>query len=195
MKEDLIHDTFDPLPNPSGLPRSKGIHLTQIIRYLERSMGLTYESFQEPWLTMDCGFTWEECLEAALAHRLCNVTRPGEMFKDGIYFSPDGEGDDPYYVYPKAVHEYKFTWMSSNKPPSYKWNWMTQGKGYCYGCETPVIVFHVAHVMGNYRGTGPLYREYRIEYDEYELIMNWDMLIRGRDELIEQGVTDEQSDL
>jgi len=178
------------IPLGSGEPRSKGLHLTDVIRSIQEELGWAYKGkgFQDRDLTMDLGFVWEETLSRAWADRHPVVIRPGEVEKDGIIGSPDGLGPNPGLLNEEGniiikpskkiiAHEYKLTWKSANKRIVDDWYYMTQGKSYCYMMGVDTCLWHVGYLMGDYKGSGPLYRQCYVRFEEQELWANWEMII------------------
>lgn len=158
---------------PRGISpeRTAGVHLTQIIRSIHEETTEPKEGWDSRslWLSGEIGFMWEEILSYALKSRLPN--RIGEVEKDGIIMSPDGIDLDMWELW-----EYKATWKSSKNQPYDNWKWMVQVKAYALALEVCVVKMAVLYVMGDYRGSGPQYIGYRLEFTEYELRENWDLL-------------------
>jgi hypothetical protein len=177
--------TYEDKPFPaigSGLPRSTDRpHVSEIIRGIGQQLGLIpkYDGSNN-WdinLAGDIGFMWEMVFTHVLAERMCDF-RPGEVEMDGLAGSPDGIGPDPLGVEPAVVMEWKFTWKSSKNLPTGNWAWMSQVKAYCHMLGLRVAVFKICYCMGDYKGSGPSYREARIEFTEQELAQNWAMLVQ-----------------
>ena len=174
----------------SGVPRSSRpgeVHCTDVIRYIEEKLRRGGRGgFEDMELTMDIGFWWEEMLSRIYMER--NIPfpeRPGEFVCDGIVISPDGIGTDTVEPYPMALREYKATWQSSRKLPSDNWRYMTQAKSYCYVIGVNVVIYDIAYLMGNYQGSGPQYRQARVEFTNQELYQNWEMLKLHAKEMME----------
>jgi hypothetical protein len=186
-------------PFGSGLDREPGTHLTSIIRSLQRKLGLAKTA---PGWDMgacaDIGFLWEDALSRAYRDkRVCgwargdgvvgDIYRPPAMEVDGIWMSPDGIGPDPEGEVAYADHEYKCTWRSSKKEsPVDDFYWRTQFQSYARGMETTVTIVHVMYLVGDYRGSGPQHRVYRIVWGTEEMETTWGMVLRERDEIIKQ---------
>lgn len=178
--------TYDDRKYPakgSGLPRSADHrpHLTDIIREIGVKLGLipNYAASGNDWdldMAGDLGFMWEEMLTYVFAERMRDVIRPGEVELDGIVGSPDGLGVDPEDTNDLIVEEYKLTWKSAKNLPTENWYWMTQSKGYCRMCGVNTVIMRIAYINGDYKGSGPIYREARITFSEQELWENWRML-------------------
>ena len=49
----------------SGVERTEGLHLTDILKKIEIDMGWEYKGlgFKNKWLTMEVGFMWESVLQ------------------------------------------------------------------------------------------------------------------------------------
>lgn len=190
-----IHNIDTPYPPAdSGEPRSEGLHLTDIIKSIQAELGWDYKGkgFEDMQLTMDLGFTWEEVLSKAHADRRCMV-RPGEVEKDGIIGSPDGVGPNPglkddegnILVEPSnevILFEHKLTWKSIKTPITDNWYYMTQGKAYCAMTGFSVCFWEAVYLMGNYKGSGPLYRKCWVRFTEDEIKHNWEMIVNHAQE-------------
>jgi hypothetical protein len=161
-------------------PRSKGLHLSDIINDIERVMyPKEYERTQgmtnPVWA--EIGFKWERVLD--LENRFSAAwkdglgKRPGEIVRDGIIMSPDGECVADGYI-----EEYKCTWKSAKKTPVDIWRWMVQTKAYCYGMGVNVVKFRVCYVNGYYDfNEGPVRKTFLIEFTDEELEGNWSMIV------------------
>lgn len=168
----------------SGLPRAPGLHLTDIIRYIQDSINpYTGDGFDDQRLTMEVGFIWEDLLSYVLGDRIGK--RLNDLECDGIYCNPDGLGYDPLDGKTPVVEEYKCTWRSINRSPTEDHRWMMQVKAYCNVLHTRVAVMYVCYLMGNYKGSGPLSRAYRIEFTEQEIEENWNAILAHKDATIE----------
>lgn len=191
--------TFVDLPFPcvgSGVPRSSPddtglLHMTDVIRSIEARIGRPRSgNFEDLNMAADVGFMWEDTLTRVMADRIMGqVFRPGEVIKDGIVCSPDGVGPDPLGVSHMVLEEYKFTWQSNRRSPVEVWYWMAQCMGYCYALGLDTVIMRIAYVLGDYKGSGPRYREARIVYTEQELWGNWRMIISHADEMRKEGRT------
>lgn len=154
-------------------------HLTDIIKSIEKQIGAGYKGpgFKERELTMEVGFIWEDVLSHVLGRRM--GARFGEVECDGIVGSPDGIGDDPLGTVDVVLEEYKCTWRSTRRVPTKDWYWMCQCKSYIHmlGIHPPVAIMRILYLMGDYKGSGPLYKVARIEYTEKEVWENWQMIV------------------
>lgn len=192
---DLKRVILGSLPTSTGAGRSKDkLHLTDVISFIQEEAGTAYtgKGFSDMPLTQDVGFIWETVSERMVSDRQFSENvwaaefreawksmqsvRSGEVEADGIVCSPDGTGSDPLNEYEKAVHEYKCTWKSSKNHPTEDWRYMTQVKGYCYAENTPCAVMQIMYLMGNYKGSGPVWLPVRIVFSDREIEENWQMI-------------------
>lgn len=183
MKYDIDDSRTAEILKGSGVPRTLDkVHLTDIIKYIDKQIGRNQyapgSTFGAPGLTMEMGFVWEDLLSHVFAGRL--GARIGELEVDGIVMSPDGLGYDDVWDCP-VVEEYKFTWKSSKNDPTDNTSWMIQTKAYCYAFGVNTLLLRILYVMGDYKGSGPLYRECRVRFTDDELLSNWEMLVNNRD--------------
>jgi len=109
--------------------------------------------------------------------------RPPQICKDGVWMSMDGIGPDPEGEVPLVVEEYKATWQSINRSPAENFYYMTQVKSYCHAIETNIAVMHIFYVMGDYKGSGPMYRKARLVFTGRELEENWQMILREKERM------------
>jgi hypothetical protein len=175
-------------------PRAPGPHVGAIVRDIAiRSRLLKADDPDEAPLTlerrklrMSRGFAWEWLV----AHQNpLMIHQPGELIRDGIAMNPDGVtlmGDIelPREVRERGpsvamVEECKDTELSSNRDLRSKWIWTAQGKAYCYGLGTNWIRYHVCYSRGDYRGSGPIYRVWWVEFTPQEIKVNWDLIRRN----------------
>lgn len=166
VPEELVSD--------SGVDRSPGLHLTDIIDDLLATLGIdqygTPLDEQTRQTYFEGGFIGERFIEEQLS-RLYGERAPerlGEIEKDGILGSPDGREHDG------RVAEYKFTRKSASKTPDQNIRWMMQIKGYCWMCGTLGAVLRGIYYNGNYRDIGhPLPLRYDFTFTKRELQENW----------------------
>lgn len=170
------------IPNlGSGLPRSEGLHLTQITGDLAIQLGLFSDDRKLPIDKFELGFAFEECLENAWRDRLqrlsaFDIFRPGEQHLDGISGSPDGVSFRDGKVF---LEEYKVTWysMATKKflvdMPTWRW----QNMAYCKMMGMRDCIFRVFWVNGDYRPPSPAYQAYQVSYSQDEIDQNWEMIV------------------
>lgn len=183
-----ITSTFNPqlIVGPAeeeGLIRSPGLHISQIYYDLELTVRAnSREPMEEKELLFyrAGGFVWERIFSMALAQGHVagkaaeDVIRPGELMAEGIIGSPDGLD-----LRKGRVVETKGTWKSSrkfDKLERYFWIWLVQCKGYCRLMGVNEAELYSFHMMGDYRGSGPLPRAALLQFSRHEIEENWDML-------------------
>jgi len=165
-------------------PRAEGLHLGEITKSLMDRSGMGYKKkggFTDLELAAEIGLLWERALSKIMKDKY--AVRPPQILVDGIWISPDGIGPDPLGEVPMVVEEYKATWQSSNRSPLDNFRYMTQVKSYCRALETQVTVMRIFHIMGDYKGSGPIYRVARILFSSWELDQNWDMILREKERM------------
>jgi len=157
--------------------RQPGLHLGDVIRSIQESLGIGYkgDGFNDMQLTAEIGLLWEGVLSKIMRDKY--AVRPGQIIEDGIWMSPDGLGEDPLGEVPIVLEEYKATWKSTKWPLTDNFPYMTQVKSYCRAVGTNVAVMRVFYLMGDYKGSGPIYRVVRITFTDLELEQNWDMIV------------------
>lgn len=160
--------------------RTAGIHLTDVISYLERVKGQTapnYEGWEEAALV---GLLWEDAVSQALTtqfHRSGDggIEPVGELEHDGVLLTPDG-----YDPVEDAVWEFKATWKSSRTAPEEVWRYLVQLKAYCHVLGTRVGKLVVLYVCGDYqRPQRPQRVGRRLTFSAQELEENWRMIVGG----------------
>ena len=165
-------------PFTPPIDRSTGVHLSDIITDVGRELfstkvGDAETPSEETRLQWEKGFVWEEALSHGFGDRLAQ--RPGEIVCDGVACSPDGVAVDGEGEL--VVEEYKCTAASSNKTPDAVWRWRVQAAAYCYVMGCTRAVFRVFYLNGDYRGSGPLYRVFQLDWSQQEIDENWEMLV------------------
>lgn len=174
-------DRLLPKERQSTMVRSSGVHLSGIIKYILQTGGLLQadEFGADMPLAMCVGMAWEAFIVQLWPDF---IWQPGEVTRDGIIGSPDGITGD-------CLEEVKATWMSRLEksetkgvtPPPRKITdmkrWMLQLAGYCYMMGLTRARMHVLWVMGDYRGSGPQYFTYLLEFTRQELERTWRNMI------------------
>lgn len=171
-------DTIDQLVFDAGTPRSPGLHVSTIIKSIcheidPKRFPLSADG-DLPWNRFEVGFTFERVLEQAFASRLPHIFRPGEIFLDGIYLSPDGIDPDGW-----VLEEYKATWMTSHDAPEGAkfWHWKIQMMAYCHALGTLRARLRALFING-WGDKNPQYKVWEFEFTEHELLCNWSMILR-----------------
>lgn len=180
LKEmELSIDMFPRRKDGEDPVRSKGVHLTDIIKDLMEVSGISKTVSGTMWgndeleLAAQTGFIWEDFLSMVLKDRLpCRI---GEVELDGIIMSPDGiEFDNNEEV---VLSEYKLVWSSSRRPPTDNWKWMSQIKGYCKGLNLVKVNMYILYLNGDWKPPMPQYKGFQIEFTPLEIQENWEMLL------------------
>lgn len=179
------------IPNPSyperlqsqadaeGLTRSSGLHLTTIIRDIERIV-----QPKDEWCTQEelelfgaVGFMWERVF--SMAHRESvesgDLIRPGEFELDGIVGSPD-----LIYTPDWVLMETKACFRSARKFDELEkhfWAWLVQVKSYALMIGTNTAEIHAFFVAGNWRPPVPCVKSVRLEFTDRELQENWAAIV------------------
>jgi hypothetical protein len=198
------------LPEPK-VPRSQGIHVSNIIRCIAASTGILKPSWAEElslWdvrtitdptaiIRISIGLAWEQYYIPEILGPLMGVVdHPGEMEVDGIYMTHDGESvsviiTDNAHPTTVVVHEVKATYKSVKTVGDLRgqWMWLAQLMAYCKGRGTRVTMLHVLFLCGTYIfPITPELRCWRIEFTEEEIERNWEMLMRYVEHSKEMGV-------
>lgn len=181
---ELTNTTFPEGFGESGLERSDVLHLTDVIADVDRMLNVSGHGegggFTCRRSTFEMGFTWEEALSVAFANRMRKATesKKQEVVRDGIAMSVDGWREDV-----KTLFEFKLTWTSHDKLDAAglerHWRYMTQLKAYARAVKAQRVEIWVMHVVGDWKfdkWKGPMFRRFRIKFEEEELDSNWRML-------------------
>jgi len=177
-----------PILGTGNNPRSPGLHLTDVIKDLMVVSGLNKKNEANTWSrqpTMNAGFIWEEVifthweetLSAALAKlmgRKLSWYQTGELECGGIHLTPDGldVSNTPW-----ILQEAKCTWKSAKNSPVDNWSYIVQAKAYCMALNIDRVMFHILHLMGDYKGSGPIYKPWLILFQPHEIAENWEMIM------------------
>jgi hypothetical protein len=175
----------------AGIPRSVGIHVSDIVRVLSKAYAddeiaslqrpPRKNSFTEADLNRfaQVGRIWERVLAETVFTRP-RYERIGEIEKDGIIGSPDAIDTVDY-----ALAEYKVTYRSAKRPIETDFReWWWQQKSYCHMLGMVRTHLYVFYVCGNYSPPVPCAKEFMALFTPAELKENWAMMLRGRDELL-----------
>lgn len=174
---DLGFDLFPKRPEGVDPIRTEGVHLTDVIRSLMEDSGIQKTMSGSFWrpdqlnFAGETGFMWEDLLSNVLKERL--PCRLGEVELDGILCSPDGIEMEEHGP---ILSEYKVVWSSSNRNPADNWKWMAQVKGYCKVLELDKVKMYILYLNGDWKGGGPQYKGFMIEFSQLEIDENWEML-------------------
>jgi len=193
------------LPPPKS-PRSKGIHLSNVIRCIAQEQGILKPDWMEDLnlvdvreitdpvalLKINIGLAWEEHYIPMLPEV---EDHPKELEVAGLFMSPDGESTSVIITQGKAglrtvVHEVKATYYSTRTIGnlSNAWMWLTQIKGYCKGLNTRFAMLHGLFLCGDYSmPIQPKLKCWQIEFTQEEIDENWDLIISYRDERLKSA--------
>jgi hypothetical protein len=194
---DVSHFWALKLPPPDvEKPRSAGVHISDLVSAAAIDRGLfepddrtaelgagveagvhaQQRQFPQHAINRMCaGLAWEDWL--ARQYRQIMQFHPGEVSIHGVAGSPDALSVFNNALY---VHEFKFTWKSANTPTARHWYWLAQIKAYLKAVDGAGAFLHTYHVMGDYRGSGPLYRVMFLQFSPQELHDNWQELEQYR---------------
>lgn len=182
--------------------RSKGTHLTDILKRMNRESGRMKEKIvfgrntfapldeDDMPLAMVLGMAFETILMQLNPW----LERIGEISKDGVAMSPDAVTHNcrrhllsPEKDIPRIIDEIKLTWTSVTRGLEEHFNYLQQTKSYCYGYDTVYCRLHVMHVNGDYKfsdsiQSGPIYAQHHIKYSTWDVQSNWDEVQRRKKE-------------
>jgi hypothetical protein len=179
--------------------RSKGIHVSDILRKIAIKTQVLKESeIEEEFapLRVFLGLAWEQqCVRLYKGIKW----QPGELKRDGIAGSPDGESICPNDYYPPAsmtdqviIEEFKYTAKSCRIPGStpdtvrditQDWLWRNQVLAYmAMHPDKPTLVrWHICYCNGNY--VYPLtekYYRYLVRATPQEIENCWTMIKKNK---------------
>lgn len=170
--------------------RHPGVHQSEVLKYiaekshiLEALKDIEHEEYPLRWAM---GVAWEEFCATLHPNMLW---QPGEIeIVSGVWGNPDGMSSDPPTKLGKLyiIDEFKWTTKGIRLGPDFlaEWLWMQQGRGYCIGYDTNRVRWHVLFVNGDYKGSGPQYWRYLVQFTDQELESTRRMLVDNRDKAI-----------
>lgn len=189
MRYKVVSDGSQIDINKGGEPRTPGVHLSGVIRYIAVVMGLFTPDDKEEndlegakfplpaRLKMAMGLAWEDWVSSQYPDVMYH---PGEIDQDGILMTPDGLRPD------ETLFEFKVTWKSSYKleydgywHKSF-WPWRAQNMGYLYPLGWRKVHQCIFYVNGDYRGEAPKFVELEIEYTQQEIDDNWKLMLQHK---------------
>lgn len=155
--------------------RSPGLHLSDILNSMMAATGKNTDIGWDDAATFAAGFFWERVLRYVLLqarYEQKHLTPCGELEMDGVFITPDVMDVKDW------VHEEnKLTWKSSNNDPHSYYRYWWQVKAGCRVLETTKARLRVYHVNGDYRGSGPQWKNWEAEFTEQEIEENWSMVL------------------
>lgn len=180
-------------------PRSSGMHLSGVLRYIAVEGGL-FKNIQEDIdaeelpVRMALGLAWEE-FAVSLYPEI--AWQPGETEKNGIHMTCDGIGfhkqPDParkgLTVKVPCLEEFKLTWkkVRTGEEMLHEWYWMQQGRGYCWGYDIGFVRWHVCYINGDYRGSGPIYKRYLVSFSDLDVESTRNMIVANTERAKKKG--------
>jgi hypothetical protein len=185
----------------ASAPRTSGVHLSGILKYLAYSPGGALDDpkkrqsepsdFEETYPTIvACGHMWEEFCVSLYPDM---IWQPGEMSRDDIYGTADGITFD-LEVLPKSSRamrsikidcneEFKFTTKGTRSPQDVWW-WQRQALGYCAMNGVQYTRWHVLWAHGGYQGKRwehfPTYTRTLVGWTEEEIEKWWKVLVSNK---------------
>lgn len=173
--------------------RSKGLHLSNVLDFIEYNEGKDRGGEMTPQghAFAAAGFMWERVLAhlterspeelwewiygRVLAEPLNpKIIRPGEQELDGIWMTPDGFHCDDY-----CLEEWKYTFKSARFPITDKRfrRWVSfQIPAYLKVLNLDTCRLRVFFARGNHDGGPPVWRQYLLRYTRQEIDETWDCI-------------------
>lgn len=199
--------TMTPVATVKVQPRSKGVHLSGVLRAVAIKLGKLDAKYgddpisdKEMKLRMALGLAWEDFMARTLIPTGM-VWQPGEQCVDGIYFTPDGITPWGQWIPNKdrfvrerlrdgwkarsgvgIVEEFKVTWGSSRYGLSDAWLYLSQVQAECNCYKTFHARLHILYVNGNYDRVSevPQLVTYWLQFTREECEGTWRMVTRNR---------------
>lgn len=165
--------------------RFPGTHLSQIVGRLAIDVGRYDKDLQpDPVLWLQ-GFLFEDMMSSAFA-QLWGLKQVYTDL-DGIEMSLDGFKQC-------RIKETKCTKMSARHDISdfRYWPWHVRSMGYCKAMQVQEAEYIILHLNGSYEKGGgrfgqPVIVVHRCWWAQHEIDKSWDMVLRKRDEMLEDG--------
>jgi hypothetical protein len=190
---------------PAGAPRSKGVHVSALIRGIATETGVLDAKWAEELSLVDVrtitdltailrisiGLAWEDWYIKQILSAEGVLDHPGEMKVDGVYMTCDGESldviitsEDPQGTSQIVIHEVKATYKSTRTVGELEdqWMWLQQVKAYCKGAKTRFAKLHVLFLCGDYKmPLQPQLKCWLVEFEQEEIDESWELLTSYRD--------------
>lgn len=168
--------------------RTGGRHLSSAIHRIMRS--LYPDRFTDTPIDQvraNLGNALESAIVRALAELYPDrYVRPGELFYDGVYGTPD-----LWDLEENAVVEIKCTWASSRRAIDIEDAWFIrywwQGKGYAKMSRMRKVILIIVFIVGDWRDGPPVGYAWEDTFTDDELDENWAMLKSNLEEEPGQG--------
>lgn len=160
----------------SDMDRPEGLHLSQIIQDIVRTM-------HPGWFTelendrrralFELGNTFEDVMAEALRARLGLWHKPKPIVCEGIICSPDGWSPTR-----NRLDEVKLTWCSSKDGLAHPklQKYMYQVLAYCHALKARRARLHVFYINGDWKPPLPQPHTYLIIPSMQDILANWKLL-------------------
>ena len=189
-----------PLERPT-VPRSRypGLHVSGVLGAIAERVGWLKTEAQEEGISSggsDRGsraFSWimaqgimfeEFYFSLPWVRDEGTVWQPGEVVKDGIAANPDGVTPWVEEAEDAVLEETKFTSLKARDWAQLRIDkrvWDHQVRCYCYMSGLTHSRQTIGYYRGDYRGSGPIYRQYLVRWAEDELRQSWEMVQANRE--------------
>lgn len=186
------------MPTLLPMKRTPGLHVSQVIHYLaSHVLGHYKSSNASPSNTarLELGNAVERALITALDETFPDeYIRPGELYVDGIYLTPD-----LFHLPSWTVDEFKNSKITSRHDPTVEhcpacqgvaptgctkmWKWWVQIASYCRAMNSTRGRLRVLFNRGDYTDGQEQYGEWIREFDREELSTNWSMVLSAAAEI------------
>jgi hypothetical protein len=171
------------LSRPPSRPRAAGVHVSGILQAIAAEVGWLKpgerdeDTYPMRWAM---GVAWEEFW---FSMKPMALWQPGEATKDGVSGNCDGITEWDAEAGGSVIEETKCTELKIRtwaELEAEKKIWMHQLRAYCYlyGIDTTRLVPN--YYRGDWRGSGPLVREYLVRWSEKEIDDTWRMLLKWK---------------
>lgn len=170
-------------------PRSSGVHLSGVLKYLAYSPGGAVtnknisdskQNFEEDYpMVTAMGHAWEEFCVSLYPSV---IWQPGEAERDGIFGTPDGISYEMEFKggLLDVNEEFKLT-TKSMKVPTEDWYFQRQGLSYCAMKGLNYVRWHVNWVHGDYKKQRwPTYTRTLVRFEDAEIERWWQVVVRNK---------------
>lgn len=179
-------------PDPDEHERSSGVHVSGILKAVALDLNLLQnkqvdtEDLDEFPLRMMLGLAWEHYMAGFYPGM---HWQPGELERDRIFGSPDGESWLDEYE-DLCIDEFKFTYKSIRRRNLLnEWMWIHQVRAYCamHPARPTLGRFHVCWSCGDYSYPHvPVYGRYVVQFTAEEVESTWTMMQSNRELAVEE---------
>lgn len=185
---------YDLTAEGSGLARplrSSGVHLSDIIRYIDNTVmnpgkrpaseSLSQAELARAGSRWEMGFIWEVLVEEVFMRRMLErlrLQKQDPLIFRNLALTPDADSEPE-----ERIFEFKATWYSSRRGEEFEdnfWHWIMQIKAYCLAKRRLKATIFVFWVNGDYKESGPMVIRYDFEFTPQELEENWQIIENHR---------------